>query len=808
MSVFPYQSLKALEAAINDDKKRGGNRFPCRFVLFDDYKNFDTFIQTRRFKDGAFMCPLAEALSDDKQPTMRSLCAWIEKKLSSGKKDLVVFPISEIARFYDDRDFMSLITTIKGINSRDEQQRVYLPFIGQQSRMYNSNFVNDPAIVIWDNCNQAGNCYSLILTDDVKLNNINGLSNKYSICSSLKDWVNLWQPNNKIKHKIILSSKTASDIYKQKSLPTSDNAIDVKFYPDIKSLLSMLIDEDLSIMPPHKCDNNFWNTFSSTIDFTNNFDPLSFLRNTFNSNFSNLEADVLANWLKCPSPKPYYSRWLLKLLYLLIPKKKDTYFSRAIQSCSSLSFDSLISAIELNIFEDTANSVFIPDRRQLLKTAYEALREDITLSAQDTAHLQNKLIEIADNQGYQTALQYVTAYTATERHLVINWFGKGAIRREDVEQAFPDLYHYYTSEYNLPVPSGQTWLNSYFSEYKLSKTAQTISENLSRMLSEHSSSAMLFERWHNDFKTTKTLLHGRSDIDIFLWIDGLGVDWIPFIIQVIKEKGGFYGMYLNEVNIATSELPTRTENNKKKLEELAAGDKLKKMGDLDANAHKNKPFPTHIDEEFKLIRNCVEEALKKYQGKKIAFISDHGLTYLAQYGKGLNFAGIKSDHAGRCAEIIIDRLTQDKVYMITTGDGLTACALTHDSISSKTALGIGAHGGATPEEVLVPIIIVSDKEVSPRINAEILTKKISPIRSNIQYQIKGITSSAYPTIEIEYNCKKYTLQKVDESTFECPKVDNIQQTETKVILRIGASFEQVDTLIVKTGAEEETDLFD
>lgn len=323
MSVFSYQSLKALEAAINDDKKRGGNRFPWRFVLFDDYKNFDTFIQTRRFN--AFVYPLAKALSDDKLLTMKSLCDWIKGKqqLAFGKNDLVVFPISEIARFYDDHEFKCFITTIKGIESRDEQQRVYLPFIGQQSRMY--NFVNDPDIVIWDNCNQnqAGNCYSLILTDDVKLNNINGLSNKYSICSSLKDWVNLWQPNNKIKHKIILSSKTASDIYKKNSLPTSDNAIDVKFYPDIKSLLSMLIDKDLSIMPPHKRDNDFWNTFSSKIDFTNNFDPLFFLRNTFNSNFSNLEADVLANWLKCPDS---YSRWLLKWLYLLIPKKKGHLF--------------------------------------------------------------------------------------------------------------------------------------------------------------------------------------------------------------------------------------------------------------------------------------------------------------------------------------------------------------------------------------------------------------------------------------------------------------------------------------------------
>lgn len=785
-----FQSLKELEVAINADKRGDEflNRYPFRFVLFYDYKNFDTFIQTRYSKGGTNMHSLDKALlGDDQLLTRQSLFTWIKQKtLDSSGKDSVVFPISEIARFYDDQSFKALIGTIKGTeNPRHDQQRVYLPFIGQQSRLLD-NFADDSSIIIWDNCNQGKSSpYNLIIANnDIGLG-IKGLSNEYSICSSLRDWVELWLPYKGVKHKIILSSKTAFD--KKDSLK-SDNVIDVKFCSDIKSLLSTLLNEDLNIMPSHKRDERFWKNLSSQIDLTN-FNPDSFLRKTFNSNFSNLEADVFKNWLECPDE---YSRWLLKLLYL-ITHKKDTYFSRAIRSCSSLSRDSLIAAIELNIFKDTANSVFIPDRRQLLKTAYETSGEDIILSAADTRHLQDKLIEIADNHGYQTALKYVTAYTSVERYLVINWFGKGSIRREDVEQAFPDLYHY-TSENNLPVPPDQTWLNCYFSKYKLSKMAQTISEDLSQMLSMHP-----FKRWSNNFKTTKTLLHDRSDIDVFLWVDGLGIDWIPFIKQVIKEKSAFYGMHLNDVKIAISALPTRTENNKEKLEELA-GDKLIKMGDLDANAHKNKVFPTHIDEEFKLVRSCVEEALKKYQGKKIAFISDHGLTYLAQYGKGLNFAGIKSDHAGRCAEIK-DRLTQDRAYII-TDDGLTACALTHDSISSKTALGIGAHGGATPEEILVPIIIVSNKKTASLFNVELLTKEFSPGRSNIQYRIKGITSSDHPTIE--YNRKTVSLKKVDESTFGC-EVD-IQQTETKVTLHIGV-FEQVNTLIVKTGVEE-NDLFD
>lgn len=89
---------------------------------------------------------------------------------------------------------------------------------------------------------------------------------------------------------------------------------------------------------------------------------------------------------------------------------------------------------------------------------------------------------------------------------------------------------------------------------------------------------MSFYTWYNQFRTVRTELSGRKDIDIYYWIDGLGVDWVPFIVQLI-EKYKNEDVFVNEVIIARSLLPTTTANNKAELAKLADNN-LSKKGTL------------------------------------------------------------------------------------------------------------------------------------------------------------------------------------------------------------------------------------
>ena len=111
---------------------------------------------------------------------------------------------------------------------------------------------------------------------------------------------------------------------------------------------------------------------------------------------------------------------------------------------------------------------------------------------------------------------------------------------------------------------------------------------------------------------------------MFYWIDGLGIDWIP-VVQHIIEAEKQNGIYLNEVIVGKSLLPTVTSINKVDLEKIVSG-KLVKTGDLDNLAHKNNnKYPEYILEEFDLVINAIRSIIDEYAGKKIAIVSDHGL---------------------------------------------------------------------------------------------------------------------------------------------------------------------------------------
>ena len=294
-------------------------------------------------------------------------------------------------------------------------------------------------------------------------------------------------------------------------------------------------------------------------------------------------------------------------------------------------------------------------------------------------------------------------------------------------------------------------------------------------------------------------MHNRQDIDLYYWIDGLGVDWIPFILKVI-EKHKADGVFLNEVYIATSELPTITSLNKTKLDELADG-KLVKIGDVDKFAHMQKTYPEYIIEEFGIVEDAISKALSMYNGKKIAFVSDHGISYMAQFGSGLNLAGLETNHAGRCGCWNKGTAPTDNNYLILE-DGQTLCSLNNHSLSAKTPTGQGAHGGAMPEEVLVPIIIVSSQKNASVYSAKLQSDEIAASCPVVRYTIKGLSSIDTPLVT--YNGVDYTLHKTSGDVYESERM-NFVSTSTKIILRIG-DFQQTDNLSVNTGVLED-DLF-
>ena len=798
-----FDSLERLYAEMAEDKNWKGaestlrNRYPLRFVLFENFSDFHDFVDKCSCHH-VYVQSLEGWMPDgcDEQLiTYSQLAQWIEDYVKHlPYNDYVIAPFSEIARFYDNEnyaEFDSLVRTIRLIESSEcaqqGHQRIYIPIIGMQGKM--DRFKNDPNIHIWEYLSgKDQQNYRLILTRGTTYG-VKGLKSQYTLCENLRQWIGLWKDGNEVKEQIICSSKT---IFDNAHHARPDNAFDYVICENILQFLNEGLGLGFGDMFSSEEDLSYWERLASDIDVSNfNFD--AYINGRFNTYALIDEKDFIHTWFEYSDG---FSRWLLRVYYLL--KYKDhSYLGRALSACTTQSTADLFSRLATQIFDEQFDEATLLQRQCAL---CEAGKYHVQIIEQAEQKIQTKLISLAENPeiGYDGALKYVTTLTSTERYLLIEWLGQQKIERESVKELFPELY-YYTAPLNLGLEEENIWINTYFDAYRQSKLSNSITAQLSQIIKKKNASVSSFELWVNSFKTVKTLLYGRTDIDVFYWIDGLGVDWIPFIAHVIEQRN-VDGVYLNEIHIGTAQLPTTTSVNRCKLEGLAP-DTLHKIGDIDTYAHTAKCYPGYIVEEMTKVKTAIESVLAQYNGKKIAFVSDHGISYSAQYGAGLNLAGIHAEHAGRCASMEKGRISSDDQYVV-VNDGKTICSLNHDSLSSKTPKGQGAHGGATPEEVLVPIIIVSSQKNATCYSVRLLDDELSAMSPMVRYSIKGLTSVDHP--KVIYNKVEYQLHKVADDTYESDRL-NLVDSVTSITLVIG-EYNKKDSLIIKTGVKED-DLF-
>lgn len=774
------------------------NRYPLRFILFENFLDFRSFINRISAEKGIQIVEIEKLLDQQSRnvlPTYSCLSNIIRNcvKQSQGL-DFVISPFSELARFYSDSDFSTLIKTIRleeaNFKSQEKRLRVYIPLIGMHSRL--NSFRNDKEICMWEcKSSMQQRRHRLVLCKDQNYYHIHLDKSQFSCCRTVHEWVALWKQGEDVKQTIICSSLP---IFYSSCNATPDPAFDYIACNNVFEFLQdglNIIDNSIEL---EKEDLPYWEELAANIGKPYKFKFEDFVLNRFNVRFFK-DVEFIRLWF---STKDNFSRWLLKSYY--ITKFDDSrYLWRALAQCDVKHKSELLVRLALLVFDGTSSKEQLEERRQLFSEGWN-IREELPDEAE--SRLKEKLIEISETSenGHAQAMKYMTSLTKAEKQLMVDWLGKGKIPRDSIKSLFPDLY-----AYTEPMPQQRfetvPWLGEYFDEYRISKIANQPTPKITELLKSHNNSPASFHAWKDEFKTVRTILSSNNDIDVYYWIDGLGVDWVPFIMEIVNEHRGD-GLALNELYIGTVQLPSTTAINKVTLEDLAQG-RLEKIGNLDLLAHESKSYPDYICQELKLVRSIVTDALKRYSGKKIAFVSDHGISYMAQYGRGLSLAGAIGEHAGRCAEWNQPPAVQDNKYVVLS-DMKMICSLTHDSLTDKTPKGQGAHGGATPEEVLVPILVVSGQNNASPYSPRLLKCKVTAGEPVVRYEILGIRANAVDIPKVYYNNEYYMLHKIDGNCFESEKL-RLVTSVNDITLEIG-SFSWKDTIEVNTGVSED-DIF-
>lgn len=773
------ESLADLMAALDDDRCHKGvgastrDRFPVRLLLFDNFRDCCSFIEEQQNRIPMTFISIDKWMDEDYPDTLithTSLERMIRETIyGHSSEHLLITPLSELARFYDNSEprfeFNALIGTIRGIEATTEgvnfHQRVYIPIIGLESKTERFREQSQSFIYYFHNSDRQLN-YRLVLTDNTTYG-VHNVDRHYNIAPTVTEWLRCWR-YPELKPNIIC---TSSAIFANARHAQPDNAFSYCICNNAYEFLHEALSIDLPKCEYRKEDDLYWEQLATEISIEGfKFD------NYFTKRFGIYELAEYSSFYRLWfDNNGSFDRWLISMYYRDRFCDKG-YICRVLSTMDDFSTSRFLEQIALHIF--TIEDEAYDNIEERMAGMEEAARRGIFLSPIAQLMLEERLCKVSEKDGYSTSLRFFTHATDVEKRLIIKWYNEGIIVQSDLKQLYPDLYYYLC---NIQLSTDVSWLTNYFEEYKYVKLAGKYSNEMEKYISGINASEASFHDWYDQFSTVKTVMSGRTDINVYFWIDGLGLDWVPLIQQIVSEREND-GYYLNEVIVARAKLPTRTENNKIDLQQLG-GVLLEKIGDLDSLAHQKREYPQYIIDDIAGVRKAINTVLDAYPKQKIAIVSDHGMTYLSQMVDGRNLHGIESDHYGRCAGckggIVVDE------YYIRINEGNELVALRHNSLCKKVPEGTGAHGGATPEEALVPVIVISDKKESRNWTVRQITTSINAANPVFEVDIVGVQPKETPSLL--YNGKSYKLKK--EGTYYRSERLELNPNAKKVTVIVG-----------------------
>ena len=126
----------------------------------------------------------------------------------------------------------------------------------------------------------------------------------------------------------------------------------------------------------------------------------------------------------------------------------------------------------------------------------------------------------------------------------------------------------------------------------------------------------------------------------------------------------------------------------------------------------------------------------------------------------------------------------------------------HESLCAKIPKGSGCHGGCTPEEVLVPIFIISNQPNVKTWTAVLKTMEVSTSSPFVKFAIKGLKAGQTPYLL--YNGMKYVVGKVVGNEYQSDILP--LDGEVSIVTLCVGSDKQDFNISIKMGFEED-DLF-
>ena len=377
-------------------------------------------------------------------------------------------------------------------------------------------------------------------------------------------------------------------------------------------------------------------------------------------------------------------------------------------------------------------------------------------------------------------IAYLTDNTKIEKQAIIVSLGEGA---KDIylKTNYPDLYSY-LQDYHFDDNS----LTNYFIAYKKCKVYNKIDAEFAEVVKKNAIS-----RPYNSLPSRSSVFSRiNPDKTLLIFLDAMGVEFLGYIKDICSELKLRF-----ELCIARANLPTITSTNKEFFVDWKGSKEqpIKGIDDLKHNPERGydyykSPYPIHLSEELEIVREALERAATKLQSgeyRKVIIASDHGASRLAVISpdQQIDCGVCEPKSSGRYCYGDIPQVEENIAI-----ENKYSVVADYSRFKGSRAASVEVHGGATLEEVVVPIIkltlanrniqVVLEKaviEVSYKKDPELLLI-ITPDCDAVTTSINGII---YKAEKLEKSHYRVVMPNLKKGTYTIDIFENQNKIASK-----------------------------
>ena len=489
-------------------------------------------------------------------------------------------------------------------------------------------------------------------------------------------------------------------------------------------------------------------------------------------------------------------QWILFIAFKVYGASGADYLSEVIRKSDTL--DEFRSNLYMLLLEKDYKSKNFAGLYQERKDELEAVYKDIVIVSEYCKRVVEK---------GAAALYYLTDASTQEQDQIVKTIAKYAddFDRKRLLQILQWVYPklaFYLQQYDYK----NSLLNSYFNEYKFCKITNRISGNLRSMVKDQAT-----KRDYNQLPPRATFVD-QLEIDkhcAAYFVDALGVEYLGYLQALC---------YINNLqmkaDIGRCNLPSVTEFNKDFFDsfreknvivtDVKELDDMMHEGVVD-NDYQHLKEPIHISSQLQVLDKLVAKAKEKLNDgitDRVFLLSDHGASRMVVINDQENTCTTsnKGEHSGRCSK---SSELDKKPEQAAAEENDYWCLANYDRFKGGRMAGVELHGGATLEEVCVPIITIKRK--TEAVTCELQTKTIL-VSFKKKAQIKLYISKVLDDVSIQVeNGEYHTPTRVDDNYYYVFDIPEVKRAGTyKLTVYLGNNIIATDLSfdVKKEGANE------